>query len=84
MPPKEVGYYNGGMKKFMINLLYRIMVKTIFIKLVCNHCKNGKSEIMYINNLFKDYRKNHSGSLMSTWDIMREWIATVNKKKLIL
>lgn len=77
MPPKEDEYYNGGIKKFMMNSLYRIMAKTVLGKLmVSDHCKNGASEIRYIDDFFENYRKNHPGSQMPTWDVMREWYKT--------
>jgi 2-dehydropantoate 2-reductase len=74
MPPKEDEYYDGGIKKFMMSSLYRIMSKTVLGKLmVSDHCKNGIKEIKYLDDKFDDYRKNHPGTSMPKWDALRQY-----------
>ncbi len=55
-------------------MLYSVMSKTILGKLmVSDHCENGIQEMKYLDKQFEEYRKEHPGRQMSTWDEMRKW-----------
>lgn len=48
MPPDEDGYYDGGIRTSAMQLLYRIMAKTVLGRLmVSDHCQNGIAEMRY-------------------------------------
>ena len=45
------------------------MSKTVLGKLmVSDHCENGIREMKYLDELFEQYRNEHPGRQMSTWD----------------
>lgn len=74
MPPGEDSYYAGGAKKKAMHMLYSVMSKTVLGKLmVSDHCENGIREMKYLDKLFEEYRKEHPGRQMPTWDEMRKW-----------
>ena len=75
MPPKEDEYYKGGIRRFGMFTLYRVIFKTYLGNLcVSDHAQNGIEENIYIFNKFNEYRKSHPGKAMPTWDSVLEYI----------
>jgi len=76
MPPNEDDYYEGGLKKKVMYLFYRIIVckTSLGCLMVSDHCQNGIEELKYLDEIFNDeFRKNHPGKDMPKWDEMRQW-----------
>lgn len=77
MPKSEDKFYNGGIKTYAMFLLYRIMSKTILGQLmVADHCKNGIKEMIYIHKKFEEWRLQHKGIPMPTWDKISQYMPT--------
>ncbi len=73
-PAGEDVYYDGGVRTVAMQTLYSAMSKTVLGKLmVSDHCKNGIKEMKYLDEKFEDYRREHPGVAMPTWDSMRKW-----------
>ena len=72
MPKGEDRFYNGGLRTYAMFLLYRLMSKTVLGRLmVSDHCQNGIEEMIYIDQKFDEWRRQHRGSPMPTWDGIR-------------
>ena len=75
MPEGEDRFYNGGLRTYAMFLLYRLMSKTVLGRLmVSDHCQNGIEEMIYIDQKFDEWRRQHSGSPMPTWDGIRRYM----------
>lgn len=73
VPDGEEKYYDGGAKTFAMKTLYRIMSKTALGNImVAEHCENGIEEMQYLDALFEDFRAEHPGCPIPTWDRMRK------------
>ena len=69
MPPKEDKYYKGGIRRFGMFTLYRVLFKTHLGNLcVSDHAKNGINENIYIREKFNEYISEHPGKAMPTWN----------------
>lgn len=76
MPKGEDGFYNGGLKTYAMFLLYRLMSKTVLGRLmVSDHCKNGVQEMIYIDKKFDEWRLQHQGLPMPTWDKIKVYLS---------
>lgn len=72
MPPKEDGFYGGGIKSKAMFLLYFIMSRTVLGELMLtDHCKNGADEMKIIDEFVQKLRTENTGKAMPTWDSMR-------------
>ncbi|MBR1751296.1 MAG: hypothetical protein IJ740_10540 [Ruminococcus sp.] len=75
MPPKEDGFYSGGIKGIGMYLLYRIMSRTVLGDLmVADHARNGIVENRYLDSEFEKFCSAHKGTPMPTWDGMRKYL----------
>lgn len=73
-PVGEDAYYDGGIRKVMMQTLYSVMSKTVLGRLmVSDHCKNVIMEMKYLDEKFEEYKRENPGAQMPTWDSMRKW-----------
>lgn len=84
MPEDEDRFYNGGLRTYAMFLLYRLMSKTVLGRLmVSDHCQNGIEEMIYIDQKFDEWRCQHHGSSMPTWDGIRRHM-TKSREEIIV
>ena len=75
MPKGEDGFYEKGIKGFGMYILYMIMAKTYLGQMcIADHSKNGIDELVYLYNKFDEFRMEHPGNSMPTWDGMRKYL----------